>query len=188
MRILYLKKKRPPTVYIADSPGLETGGRDLEMKEIGWSPLDVWAGFAHRKLMRSSGDSPQSGALSLECILGCWQNFSWATLAFDVESPFCFGVDVVAFPSEPRVEAGTQCNRRGRIALGGFVKDVGPRLLKPGLQCLDSCFAVVGGSVSVPASLPRTVSRENLRVRRGQWRWLLVVPGSSQPEPTRLFE
>lgn len=57
------------------------------MKEIGWSPLDVWAGFAHRKLMRSSGDSPQSGALSLECILGCWQNFSWATLAFDVESP-----------------------------------------------------------------------------------------------------
>lgn len=125
------------------------------MKEIGWSPLDVWAGFAHRKLMRSSGDSPQSGALSLECILGCWQNFSWATLAFDVESPFCFGVDVVAFPSEPRVEAGTQCNRRGRIALGGFVKDVGPLLLKPGLQCLDSCFAVVGGSVSVPASLPQ---------------------------------
>lgn len=89
------------------------------MKEIGRSPLGVWVGFARQKLMRSSGDSPQSGALSLECILGCWQNFSWATLA-DVESPFCFGVDVVAVPSEPRVEADTLCNRRAWIAPGAF--------------------------------------------------------------------
>lgn len=125
------------------------------MKEFGWSPLDVWAGFARRKLMRSSGDGPQSGALSLECILGCWQNFSWATLAFDVESPFCFAVDVMAFPSEPRVEAGTLCNRRGWIAPGGFVKDVGPPPPKTRAPVLGQLLCHHGGQCLSVARLPQ---------------------------------
>lgn len=120
-------------------------------------------------------------------------------MAFDVEGPFCFGDSVLAFPSEPRVEAGVLATAffvltsEVELLQESFVKDSGPPPPKgSGLWSLDSSwvkkdswFAVVGAvsKVSVLASSP-SPPRKSQNPCPGWWWWLFGagegVPGSKQ--------
>lgn len=45
MRTIYPKKNRPPTACIDYLLGLGTGGKNFEMKEVGWPTLEVGGGI-----------------------------------------------------------------------------------------------------------------------------------------------